>query len=268
MSSSLLSLQQFSLFHQLKQQRTQLIHQIDFCIQRQEIVGLVGESGSGKSLTAQSILQLLPTQNFKATGSIEFKNKNLLNLTEKELRQIRGTQIGLMSQDPSTALNPTLKIQTQLLEGLYKVQPQIHQKKAVKIGIEWLERMHIPNASIRMQQYPHELSGGMKQRIALAMALVSQPDLLIADEPTTALDMTVQAEILILFKELVKETKLSILLITHDLGVVANCCDRVLVMQTGQIVESASVDQIFYNPKHPYTQTLLQSKKNLNSYVK
>jgi len=267
MSDPLLSVSQLSLFHQSQQQHTQLIQEISFFIQKQEIVGLVGESGSGKSLTAQSILQLLPRKNFKISGSIHFEDKELLTLSEKELRQIRGKRIALMSQDPSAALNPTLTIQTQLLEGLCRTNSKITKKEAIRISTEWLERMHVPNASLRMRQYPHELSGGTKQRIALAMALISEPALLLADEPTTALDMTVQAEILLLFKELVQKNQLSVLLITHDLGVVANCCDRVLVLKAGHLVETGTVDEIFSTPKHAYTQSLLQSKRNLLAYA-
>ncbi len=265
MNSPLLCVKQLDLFYTADKKQKQLLHHLNFEIGVHEIVGFVGESGSGKSLTAQAILRLLPSSNFQSTGSILFKNENLLRMSEKNLRYIRGTHISLMSQDPSASLNPTLKIQTQLLEGLFKTQPRLSKKEAIKIGVEWLERMHIPNAALRMQQYPHELSGGTKQRIALAMALIGRPALLIADEPTTALDVTVQAEILTLFKELVKDYELSIMLITHDLGVVANCCERVMVMHAGQIVETNLVDQIFSNPQHVCTQSLLQSKYELNS---
>jgi len=268
MNESLLNVDRLNLFLTTTSSQIPLLQGVNFKINQGEILGLVGESGCGKSLTAQSVLRLLNPRYFKITGTIKFKGEDLLLLSERSLRQVRGSAIGLMSQDPSSALNPTLKIRTQLLEGFLKVNPGSSHKDANKVGIEWLDRMHIPNSLLRMQQYPHELSGGTKQRIALAMALICRPSLLLADEPTTALDVTVQAEILLLFKELVKEYALSILLITHDLGVVANCCDRVIVMRAGQIVETGTVDEIFFKPRHPYTQTLLQAKQNSIQYAK
>ncbi len=229
-----------------------------------EIVGLVGESGCGKSLTVQSILRLLPQNLHKTTGEINFEDQNLLIQSEKQLRQIRGSRIGFVAQDPSSALNPTLKVGTQLIECLIRHKTGFSKKLAVEEGFKWLDRMAINHPEQRFSQYPHELSGGMKQRIAIAMALICKPSLLLADEPTTALDVTVQAEILTLLKELCREIQIGILLITHDLGVVANCCDRVLVMRAGEIVESGLVDDIFMQPKHPYTQSLLRAKQSLN----
>lgn len=261
MNTPLLHANKFNL--SLKNSPKQLLNELNFSIYHKEIVAILGESGSGKSLTVQSILGLLSLHIFQTTGSIYFENQDLLHLSAKAMREIRGNKIGWMSQDPSAALNPTLKIQTQLLENLYKKFPHLSKKEAINIGLEWLKRMHVTNPSLRMQQYPHQLSGGLKQRVALAMALIAQPTLLLADEPTTALDMTVQAEILVLFKELVQKNELSILLITHDLGVVANCCDRVIVLHGGQIVETGTVDEIFYHPKSQHTQALLQAKEQL-----
>ncbi len=263
MAPPLLELTNFSLYHQ--QQKMELLHQLNFSIHPREIVALVGQSGSGKSLTARSILQLLDKNQFCATGLIQFYLQLLLTLCEKKMRQIRGLRIGLLSQDPAACLNPTLTMQSQLLEMVYRKNPSLKKKAAVELAVSWLERMQLPGSKT-MGSYPHQLSGGMKQRAALAMALISQPTLLIADEPTTALDMTVQAEILTLFKKLVKEEEMSLLLITHDLGVVARCCDRVIVLQKGKVVEIGDVDQIFYEPKQMYTQQLLQSKQKLSMY--
>jgi ABC-type dipeptide/oligopeptide/nickel transport system ATPase component len=236
---------------------------INFSVGQGEIVGLVGESGSGKSLTVQTIMGLLAKNIHRTSGEIIFENQNLLIQSEKNLRQIRGKKIGFVAQDPSSALNPTLKIGKQLVESLGKHQPDLSKKQVIGEGMKWLERMSISNPEQRFNQYPHELSGGMKQRIAIAMALICKPSLLLADEPTTALDVTVQAEILTILKELCQENRIGILLITHDLGVVANCCDHVLVLHKGQIVESGQVDAIFMHPKQAYTQALLHSKQSL-----
>lgn len=243
------------------------IHGLNFKVHHQEIVGLVGESGCGKSLTAQSLVQLLPKEKHWATGEINLKGINLLALPEKSLRQIRRKTIGYVSQDPGAALNPTMKIGAQLTESLFLKYPGLSNQAARQQAIEWIERMGIPNSASRMNQYPHELSGGTKQRITLAMALCNQPELLIADEMTTALDATIQAQILTLLKELKTEHRLGMLLITHDLGVVANCCDRVLVMHGGKLVESGMIDSVFTSPQHPYTQSLLRSKKRLLEQV-
>lgn len=257
MNSPLLQINDLNLYLK-KSRETHLLQQLSFCIYPGEIVGLVGESGCGKSLTVQTILRLLNPEIYRLTGEVKFRGQDLLTLTEKSMRKVRGSQIGFVAQDPSSALNPTLKIETQLIENL-----NLPKKEAIKQGLQWLEYMHIANPEQRIKQYPHELSGGMKQRIALAMALICQPALLLADEPTTALDVTVQAEILSLFKELRQNHQISLLLVTHDLGVVANCCDRILIMQAGQIVETGSTEEIFYQPTHPHTQDLLKSKQSL-----
>ncbi|MFI5342921.1 MAG: ABC transporter ATP-binding protein [Chlamydiales bacterium] len=261
--SQLIEIDDLNLFIRHPGGEIQLLHQLQFAVHPGEIVGLVGESGSGKSLTIQSILRLLPAEMHRLTGKIIFEGKNLLDESEKSLRQVRGSKIGFVAQDPASALNPTLRIGTQLIEGLMKGPKQVSRKEAWQRGIEWLKKMRISHPELRMRQYPHELSGGMKQRICLAMALISGPALLLADEPTTALDVTVQAEILSILKELRDEHCLGILLITHDLGVVANCCDRALVMRSGRILETSSVDRLFAHPQHSYTQELLESKQNL-----
>lgn len=265
MNNHLLQINQFNLYLRTPSGMMHALRDLNFYIDRGEIVGLVGESGSGKSLTVQSILRLLPNEMHAATGDLAFAGQNLLSLSEKSMRSIRGNQIAFMAQDPALALNPTLKIGYQLTECLLKQKNSLSKKEVQSLGLKWLEKLHIGNPEQRMRQYPHELSGGMKQRIALAMALIGEPSLLLADEPTTALDVTVQAEILNLLKSLRAGKQLGILLVTHDLGVVANCCDRVLIMRAGQIIESGDVDQIFMHPRHAYTQALLQSKRSLMS---
>lgn len=239
-----------------------VIRGVDLHINRKEVVGLVGESGSGKSVTAQSILQLLGKGSEIVSGEMIFEGYNLLSKTEKEMQSIRGKKIGMIFQDPMTALNPTMKIGKQIMEGLLK-HGEISKQEAYNRALLLLKQVGIADVEERVNQYPHELSGGMRQRVLIAIALSCEPQLLIADEPTTALDVTIQSQILELLKSLQQERSLSLLIITHDLGVVANICDRVLVMYAGQIVEEAPVDILFSQPKHPYTQALLQSKLSI-----
>lgn len=231
----------------------QVLKGISFAIYPSEIVALVGESGCGKSLTASSILGLLPPSH-RLTGQLMFEGKDFT----QQLHLIRGTRLSLILQDPALALNPLIPIGRQLIEGLC-YHKKISYSNAWEKGIQWLKRLGIGDAAARMRQYPHEISGGMKQRILIAMALICTPALLIADEPTTALDVTVQAQILSLLQQLQQEEQLSILLITHDWGVVAKCCQRVMVMHAGQIVETGSVMDVLTTPQHPYTQSFLQS---------
>lgn len=235
-----------------------ILHGVSFQIFHGETVGLVGESGSGKSLTASAILGLLPSPHL-ATGKILFEGADLLSGRDPHPR---GTKLSLILQDPALALNPLLSIGNQLIEGL-RYHKKVSRKAALAKGIEWLKRVGIGDPEERMRQLPHELSGGMKQRVLIAMALICSPSLLIADEPTTALDVTVQAQILELLKHLQKEEGMGMLMITHDLGVVAHCCERVMVMYAGQIVETGPVEQIFSHPKHPYTRALLESRRSL-----
>lgn len=232
---------------------------VSFEVGKKETVAVVGESGCGKSVTAHGIMQLLPTPPayFKG-GEIIFKGENLLEKTEKEMREIRGKQIAMVFQDPMTSLNPTMRIGDQIIEGFRK-HVKINKAEATKKAIEMLELVSVPQPEKRIKQYPHEFSGGMRQRVMIALAMVSNPELLIADEPTTALDVTVQAQILDLMKELQQKMEMSIILITHDLGVVADTSDRVVVMYAGQIIETGMTDEIFSNPKHPYTKRLLES---------
>ncbi|MBI3651952.1 MAG: ABC transporter ATP-binding protein [Acidobacteria bacterium] len=230
-----------------------------------ETLGLVGESGCGKSVTAYAILQLLPTPPARYEGGeILFCGENLLAKNESQLRSLRGNRLAMIFQEPMSSLNPIMTIGKQITEAIFE-----HQKKskseAREIAVEMLRRVRIPSPETRFNEYPHQLSGGMKQRAMIAMALICKPQLLIADEPTTALDVTIQAQILEVLKELQHEFAMSVLLITHDLGVVAETCDQVAVMYAGKIVEYATVNELFENPKHPYTHGLFRSLPNLSA---
>jgi oligopeptide/dipeptide ABC transporter ATP-binding protein len=238
-------------------QTIQAVRNVNFTLYEGERLGIVGESGCGKTILMKSLLQLLPTTATIDSGEIWYQGNNLVNLSEKELQGIRGKEIGMIFQDPMTSLNPTLKIGYQIAEGLLRHFPLITKKEAKDRALELLKQVGISEPELRMQQYPHLLSGGIRQRAVIALALASKPSILIADEPTTALDVTVQAQILDLLQELQLST--STLLITHDLSIVASFCDRVIVMYAGQIVEEATVSELFANPQHPYTQRLLQS---------
>ncbi|MFS0561678.1 ABC transporter ATP-binding protein [Terribacillus sp. 179-K 1B1 HS] len=242
----------------------QAVRGVNLYLNKGETLAIVGESGSGKSVTSNSIMQLIPTPSGKIVqGSIHFKGRDLVQTTKKEMRAIRGVDISMIFQDPMTALNPTLTIGDQLTEGL-KQHASISKAEAKAKALEMLQLVGIPNPKSRLKQYPHQFSGGMRQRIVIAMALICEPDLLIADEPTTALDVTIQAQIMELFKEIQDKTGVSIILVTHDLGVVARVADRVAVMYGGKIVETGNKDDIFYHPQHPYTIGLLQSVPRLD----
>ncbi|HEX6593655.1 MAG TPA: ABC transporter ATP-binding protein [Bacillota bacterium] len=237
---------------------------VDFHLYKGETLAIVGESGSGKSVTANAIMRLIPHPPGKITaGTIRFKGREVTKLSEKEMRTLRGDDVSMIFQDPMTALNPTLTIGTQLMEGLRQ-----HQKTprhlAKKKALEMMNVVGISNAEERLKQYPHQFSGGMRQRIVIAMALICDPELLIADEPTTALDVTVQAQILELFEDIQKRTGVSIILITHDLGVVASIADRIAVMYAGKMIEMGTKREVFYNPQHPYTKGLLHSVPRLD----
>jgi peptide/nickel transport system ATP-binding protein len=233
-------------------------------IKEGETLGLVGESGCGKSVTAFSILQLLPTPPAKyAGGEINFCGENLLAKNEKELRRVRGNAISMVFQEPMSSLNPIMTIGQQISETIIEHQKK-NKREAREIAIQMLHRVGIPSPERRFDEYPHQMSGGMKQRAMIAMALVCKPQLLIADEPTTALDVTIQAQILDLLRELQREFTMAVLLITHDLGVVAETCDNVAVMYAGKIVEQTTVNELFEHPLHPYTQGLFRSLPNLS----
>lgn len=240
------------------------VRKISFDVHKRETVAIVGESGCGKSVTANSIMQLLPMPPaFFKGGQILFNGEDIVQKTEKEMQLIRGNQISMVFQDPMTSLNPTMKIGKQIVEGLMKHQKLTHAD-AKKKAIEMLNLVAVPQPEKRVNQYPHEFSGGMRQRVMIALAMVSTPQLLIADEPTTALDVTVQAQILELMKNIQDKLDMSIIVITHDLGIVADMSDKVIVMYAGQIMEQGQTEEIFKNPKHPYTQKLLASVPRLD----
>jgi dipeptide transport system ATP-binding protein len=246
--------------------RVQAVRGVSFDLHKGETLAIVGESGCGKSVTSQSIMGLIPTPPGRITsGSILFKSQDLTKLSEKKMRDIRGADISMIFQDPMTALNPTLRVGEQIAENIMQHE-NISKEKAKEKAFEMLELVGIPNPKERLKQYPHEFSGGMRQRIVIAMALVCNPEVLIADEPTTALDVTIQAQILELFKDIQQKTDVSIVLITHDLGVVAQVADRVAVMYAGKIVEIGTRRDIFYTPQHPYTKGLLRSVPRLDLY--
>jgi len=233
---------------------------VSFQLHEGEVLGVVGESGSGKTQLMLSLLQLLP-ENANINGVALYSDKDLLKLNRPDINQVRSNEIAMIFQDPMSSLNPYLKVSTQLTETLVLNQ-QIDKQTALKKAIEILEKVRIPDAATRIHDYPYQFSGGMRQRIMIAMALLRKPKILIADEPTTALDVTVQAEILALLKSLRDEFSLSIIFITHDMSIVAGQCDRVAVMYAGQTVEQAILDKLFYEPKHPYTQGLLAAAKS------
>ncbi|WP_096155137.1 MULTISPECIES: ABC transporter ATP-binding protein [Bacillus] len=239
------------------------IRGVNFELQKGETLAIVGESGSGKSVTTKTIMRLLPenTSNIKE-GQILFDGKDLAKLPESQMQKIRGKDISMIFQDPMTSLNPTMTAGKQIMEGIIKHQ-NASKSAAKEKAIDLLRLVGIPMPEQRFKQYPHQFSGGMRQRVVIAIALACNPKVLIADEPTTALDVTIQAQILDLMKDLQKKIETSIIFITHDLGVVANVADRVAVMYGGQIIEMGTVDEIFYDPRHPYTWGLLSSMPDL-----
>ncbi|THE12860.1 ABC transporter ATP-binding protein [Bacillus timonensis] len=241
------------------------VDDVDFHINEGEILGVVGESGCGKSVTSLSIMGLVPTPPGKIVGGeIVFNGENLVHFSEKRMRQIRGNDIAMIFQEPMTSLNPLFTIGDQMVEGI-KIHMKWDKKKARARAIEIMKRVGLPRAEELMNDYPHQLSGGMRQRVMIAMAMACNPKLLIADEPTTALDVTIQSQILKLMKKLNDEMNTAIMLITHDLGVVAQICERVVVMYAGKIVEEGKVSSIFKNPKHPYTKGLLKSVPDIRN---
>ncbi|WP_433946130.1 ABC transporter ATP-binding protein [Paenibacillus sp. SN-8-1] len=232
---------------------------VNFTVGKGETVAIVGESGSGKSVTAQTIMRLIPSPPSKIKqGKVIFNGQDLLSKTNKQMEAIRGKDIGMIFQDPMTSLNPTIKVGKQITEGLIKHQ-NLSFSEAKTRGIEMLKLVGIKNAEARFDQYPHEFSGGMRQRVMIAIALACRPALLIADEPTTALDVTIQAQIVNVMKDMQERFGTSIIMITHDLGVVAGMADRVIVMYAGEVVETGTSMEIFKNPQHPYTRGLLRS---------
>ncbi len=238
---------------------------VSFDIGEGELLGLVGESGCGKSITALSIMRLIAEPGRIAGGSIRFKGEELTTASSERMREIRGNDIAMIFQDPMTSLNPVYTVGEQIAEAL-RLHRKLDRKAAWQAAIDAMREVSIPSPERRVNDYPHQLSGGMRQRVMIAMALACDPELLIADEPTTALDVTIQAQILELLDNLRKTRKLAVLLITHDLGVVAEVADRVCVMYTGKIVEESGVGELFETPKHPYTQGLLRSVPKLSAH--
>jgi peptide/nickel transport system ATP-binding protein len=240
------------------------VNDVSFYIDEGELLGLVGESGCGKSITALSVMRLIAPPGRIVGGSIKFRGEELTTVSDERMREIRGNDIGMIFQDPMTSLNPVYTVGEQIAEAL-RLHRKLNKKQAWDAAIEAMKEVAIPDPARRASDYPHQLSGGMRQRVMIAMALACDPELLIADEPTTALDVTIQAQILELLDHLRRTRKLAVLLITHDLGVVAEVADRVSVMYTGKIVEESTVEEIFERPRHPYTQGLLRSGPKLSS---
>lgn len=235
------------------------VKNISFGVKRGEALGIIGESGCGKTTTALSIMRLLPSSGKITDGKVIFENQDMLKLSRKDIRRIIGNKISMIYQDPMTALNPVLKIKEQLVETILSHGSRISRREAYQRALHYLKRVKIPSAEEKMNQYPMQLSGGMRQRVVIAMSLLNNPEILIADEPTTALDVTIQAQILDLMRQIQREMEKAIILITHDLGVVAEFCTRVIVMYSGIIVEEGTIEDIFYRPLHPYTMGLLNS---------
>lgn len=254
----LLSIEDLSITFPARDGRVRILDRVSFWLREDEIVGLVGESGSGKTVTALTVMGFLPPSGRIAGGRVLFRGENLLNLDEEGLRRVRGRQIAMIFQSPRSALNPLMRVGDQLAR-VYQIQHGLGSAESYQKAVQLLKRMGIPDAERRARAYPHQLSGGMAQRVLVAMMVACQPALLIADEPTTGLDVTIQAQIFELIKDIQRTTGTSILLITHDLGVVAETCQRVIVMYAGQVMEVASVEAIFAWPQHPYTRSLLKS---------
>jgi oligopeptide/dipeptide ABC transporter ATP-binding protein len=270
-SETLLQIKNFRLNIETFDGVLQVLDGIDFELARGETLGLVGETGCGKSVTAKSIMRLLPSPPARVvSGEIRFDGSNLLNLSDQAMRRLRGSEIAMIFQDPMTYLNPVFTIGQQMVDVIMAHQQtlpagqRLNRRRARAQAIEMLARVHLPNPELQIDAYPHQLSGGMRQRVLIASALSGTPALLIADEPTTALDVTIQAQILRLIIELVRDMKLSVLMISHDLGVVAKVCRRIAVMYAGHIVEDVPVARLFEQPLHPYTQGLLRAIPQLD----
>lgn len=264
MSETILSIENLRIHFETFAGEVQAIRGVNLKLHKGETLALVGESGSGKSVTAKSVMKLLSNNAVVKEGTIIFKGENILEKSERDMQSIRGKKIAMIFQDPMTSLDPTMKIGKQITEVIINHE-KASKEEADKRAEELLELVGIPNAKERMKQYPHQFSGGQRQRIVIAIALACNPDVLIADEPTTALDVTIQAQILELLKELQHQFQMAIIFITHDLGVVANVADRVAVMYAGKVVEVGTADEVFYNPQHPYTWGLLRSMPTLHT---
>lgn len=261
---NILTIENLNLSFKSNGKEYQALYDVNLSLQEGEMLAIVGESGCGKTITAMSILQLLAPNAHITSGKITYKDKNLLSLTQKEIEKIRGKEIALIPQDPMTSLNPLYTIGSQLLE-IIETHQGLKGEEAEKVAIEVLNKVKIPNAKERLKAYPHEFSGGMRQRVIIAMAIACNSKIIIADEPTTALDVTVQAQIMELLKEIQKEMKTSFIFISHDFGLVYEAADTVAVMYGGHIVEKATAKDLFKDAKHPYTKALLKALPNFNT---
>lgn len=264
MSKKILEVKNLSVSFNTYAGEVKALRDISFSVDRGETLAIVGESGSGKSVTVQTVMRLIPMPPGEIKGGeILFEGEDLVKVSDERMRELRGGKIGMIFQDPMTSLNPTIKVGKQIMEGIL-IHKKVSKEEAKKQAIEMLRKVGIPKPEERFNQYPHEFSGGMRQRAVIAIALSCEPDLLICDEPTTALDVTIQAQILELINELKRELNIAVILITHDLGVVAETADKVVVMYAGEKLEEAPVEEIFKNPKHPYTWGLLKSLPRLD----
>lgn len=258
MSDKVLKVKNLAVVFKSRERKVHAVRGVDIEVNEGEIVGIVGESGSGKSVAMKAVIGILPDNASLSADVLSLGDKNLNNLSEREYQKIRGKDITMIFQDPMTALNPVIRVGKQLEEVIVR-NSALSKKEAGEKALEMLERVGIPSPKESSKRYPHEFSGGMRQRVLIAMALSCNPKLLIADEPTTALDVTIQAQVLDLIKTMSKDAGTSVILITHDLGVVAETCDRVVIMYGGLVMETGSIEEIFYKPKHPYTMALLQA---------
>ena len=264
MGKKLLEVKDLSVSFNTYAGEVQALRGISFSVDRGETLAIVGESGSGKSVTVQTVMKLIPMPPGEIKGGeILFQREDLIKVSDERMRELRGGKIGMIFQDPMTSLNPTIKVGNQIMEGIL-IHKKVTKEEAKKQAIEMLRKVGIPKPEERFNQYPHEFSGGMRQRAVIAIALSCEPELLICDEPTTALDVTIQAQILDLINSLKKELNIGVILITHDLGVVAETADRVIVMYAGEKLEEAPVRELFKHPKHPYTWGLLKSLPRLD----
>ncbi len=259
MSDPLLTIEELKVSFDTDQGVVQAVDGVSFTVDRGEVIAVVGESGSGKSVTGMTLMGLTRGPNAHFSGSAKLDGQELLTASNEELRKIRGNDIAMIFQDPMSSLNPVYRVGDQIVEQIRTHHPEVSKRDAMAQAVELMERVGVPRAAERLRSYPHEFSGGMRQRVMIAMALSCSPKLLIADEPTTALDVTIQAQILDELRALRDETNAGIILVTHDLAVVADIADRVVVMYSGRVVEQGTLDELFYDPQHPYTWGLLGS---------
>ena len=264
MSETILEIRNLHTSFSTKAGEVQAVRGVSFTLARGEVLGIVGESGCGKSVTAMSVLRVLPENAFHREGQILYMGKDLLTLPKKELRRIRGGEISMIFQDPMTSLSPLMKVGRQIEEAIRQNVPGVSKEEAKARALEMLRKVHIPDPESRYHCYPHELSGGMRQRVMIAIALSCDPKIVIADEPTTALDVTIQKQILLLLREMCSSMDLAVIFITHDLGVVAELCDHVIVLYGGLVMEQGTTLELFEKPSHPYTMGLMQSIPRLD----